>query len=107
MQEVLRMYPPVGIGQIRVSHSHDLVLCGEKLAIPRGTLLWVPHHAMHNAATNWDLPSKFLPGEMGPLLAVKCHAQAQSHCVRSKTIPHHHDHISSYACAILFNVCSW
>lgn len=56
------MYPPVGIGQIRVSHSHDLVLCGGKLAIPRGTLLWVPHHAMHNAAANWDFPAKFCPG---------------------------------------------
>ncbi len=56
------MYPPVGIGQIRVSQSHDIMLCGGKLAIPRGTLLWVPHHAMHNAAANWDLPAEFRPG---------------------------------------------
>ncbi|CAL8469474.1 g9015 [Coccomyxa elongata] len=61
IKEVLRMYPPVGIGQIRVSHSHDVMLCGGKLAIPRGTLLWVPHHAMHNTAANWDLPAEFRP----------------------------------------------
>ncbi|EIE21561.1 cytochrome P450 [Coccomyxa subellipsoidea C-169] len=61
IKEVLRMYPPVGIGQIRVSHSHDLVLCGGALTIPRGTLLWMPHHAMHNTSANWDQPHSFLP----------------------------------------------
>jgi cytochrome P450 len=40
LQEVLRMYPPVGIGQIRVAEKHDLVL-GGKLKIPAGTIMWV------------------------------------------------------------------
>jgi hypothetical protein len=38
------MYPPVGLGQIRVSHKHDLALAGGRLRVPRGTALWVPHH---------------------------------------------------------------
>lgn len=40
VQEVLRMYPPVGVGQIRVAEKHDIVL-GGKLHIPAGTILWV------------------------------------------------------------------
>ena len=39
-QEVLRMYPPVGIGQIRVAEKHDIVLGGQ-LHIPAGTIMWV------------------------------------------------------------------
>ena len=39
-QEVLRMYPPVGIGQIRVAEKHDIVL-GGRLHIPAGTIMWV------------------------------------------------------------------
>lgn len=61
-QEVLRMYPPVGVGQIRISHTHDLVLCGGKLTVPSGTLLWVPHHAIQNTTLNWDHPEEFQPG---------------------------------------------
>ena len=38
------MYPPVGLGQIRISHRHDLQLAGGRLRVPRGTVLWVPHH---------------------------------------------------------------
>lgn len=34
------MYPPVGIGQVRVAEKHDLVL-GGKLKIPAGTIMWV------------------------------------------------------------------
>ena len=34
------MYPPVGVGQIRVAEKHDIVL-GGKLHIPAGTILWV------------------------------------------------------------------
>ena len=34
------MYPPVGIGQIRVAEKHDIVL-GGKLHIPAGTVMWV------------------------------------------------------------------
>jgi hypothetical protein len=56
------MYPPVGVGQIRISHTHDLVLCGGKLTVPSGTLLWVPHHAIQNTTLNWDHPEKFQPG---------------------------------------------
>ena len=65
MQEVLRMYPPVAFGQMRVSFQHDLVLAG-RLTIPRGTLLWVPHHSLHNASFNWDRPHTFLPGGPPP-----------------------------------------
>lgn len=61
IKEVLRMYPPVGIGQIRVCHTQDLVLAGGRLTVPRGALVWVPHHAMQNAAHNWDEPAVFKP----------------------------------------------
>ncbi|KAK9801866.1 hypothetical protein WJX73_003752 [Symbiochloris irregularis] len=60
IKEALRLYPPVGIGQIRVSRRHDITLAG-KLHLPRGTLLWVPHHAIQNTSFNWDQPDKFLP----------------------------------------------
>ena len=40
MQEVLRMYPPVGIGQVRIAEKHDIVL-GGKLHLPAGTIMWV------------------------------------------------------------------
>ena len=56
------MYPPVGIGQMRVSYSHDITL-GGKLSIPAGTVLWVPHHSIQNVSFNWDEPQKFTPGE--------------------------------------------
>jgi cytochrome P450 len=61
IKEVLRLYPPVGIGQMRICHSHDLSLAGGRLFVPRGTSVWVPHHAMHNAAHNWDEPEAFKP----------------------------------------------
>ncbi|KAK9803216.1 hypothetical protein WJX73_004613 [Symbiochloris irregularis] len=60
IKEVLRMYPPVAFGQMRVSFQHDLTLAG-RLTIPRGTLLWVPHHSLQNATFNWDDADKFLP----------------------------------------------
>lgn len=60
MQEVLRIYPPVGIGQIREATA-DVSLAG-KLAIPRGVLVWVSHYAMHNTNHNWENPEKFDPG---------------------------------------------
>ena len=56
------MYPPVGLGQVRVNAKRDLTLAGGRLSIPAGTALWVPHHAMHNAKHNWDRPEEFLPG---------------------------------------------
>ena len=87
MQEVLRMYPPVGIGQIRVSHSHDLVLCGGALTVPRGTLLWMPHHAMHNTSANWDQPHSFLPGQ--PLICVLLFRPSQARpSAFASDIPH-------------------
>lgn len=63
-QETLRLYPPVGIGQIRVSRRHDMTLAG-KLHLPRGTMLWVPHHAIQNTSFNWDYPDQFVPGALG------------------------------------------
>ena len=56
------MYPPVGIGQLRVSYSHDITLGGQ-LNVPAGTVLWVPHHSIQNVSYNWDSPEKFQPGE--------------------------------------------
>ena len=60
MQEVLRMYPPVGIGQLRQAQQ-DVSLAG-KLSIPKGTVVWIPHYGMHNARHNWEAPEKFDPG---------------------------------------------
>ena len=57
------MYPPVGIGQVRAARRHDITLAG-KLHLPRGTLLWVPHHAIHNVSFNWPEPQRFLPGAL-------------------------------------------
>ena len=54
------MYPPVGIGQIRVA-SQDVML-GENLFIPKGVIVIVPHFAMHNVSHNWSNPSEFDPG---------------------------------------------
>ena len=48
--------------QMRISYEVDVVLGGGNLVIPRGTILWVPHHAMHNSIHNWDRPDEFLPG---------------------------------------------
>ena len=62
------MYPPVAIGQMRVSYSHDITLGGQ-LSIPAGTVLWVPHHSIQNVSFNWDQPQKFLPGEPTPSVA--------------------------------------
>lgn len=61
-QETLRMYPPVGIGQARVCASHDTIVGGH-LHLPASTFIAMPHHTIHNASFNWDLPDKFMPGE--------------------------------------------
>ena len=61
------MYPPVGIGQVRISNSHDITLA-DRLHIPAGTCIWVPHHAIQNASFNWDDPTKFMPGALRGLL---------------------------------------
>ena len=60
MQEVLRMYPPVGIGQMREAMA-DVSLAG-KLKIPKGAIVWISHYAMHNCIHLWDEPEKFQPG---------------------------------------------
>ncbi len=57
------MYPPVAIGQVRVSNTHDITL-GGRLHIPAGTAIWVPHHAIQNASFNWDDADKFKPGTL-------------------------------------------
>ena len=45
-----------------MSRRSDLSLAGGQLLVPKGTLLWVPHHTMHNVSFNWDDPTTFLPG---------------------------------------------
>ena len=61
LQETLRLYPPVAVGQIRCNLYRDVVLAG-RLTLPRGTAVWVPHGALHTAAFNWPDPDAFLPG---------------------------------------------
>ena len=65
------MYPPVGIGQVRISNSHDITLA-DRLHIPAGTCIWVPHHAIQNASFNWDEPTKFMPGLLRGLFPPAC-----------------------------------
>jgi cytochrome P450 len=60
LTEALRMYPPVGAGQVRIS-DRDLSLANGRLFVPAGTMLWVPHHSLQNAEHNWDEPEKFQP----------------------------------------------
>ncbi|CAL8465573.1 g5109 [Coccomyxa elongata] len=60
IKEVLRMYPPVGGGQMTMSQSHDITLAN-RLVIPAGTAIWVPHHAIQNVSFNWDQPNAFMP----------------------------------------------
>lgn len=54
------MYPPVGAGQVRVS-DRDLSLADGRLFVPAGTMLWVPHHSLQNAAHSWEEPERFAP----------------------------------------------
>lgn len=74
------MYPPVGGGQMRISQSHDITLAN-RLIIPAGTAIWVPHHAIHNVSFNWDEPNEFIPGDFNPMfpsdifIAVTCIAK--------------------------------
>jgi len=60
IKEVLRLFPPVAAGQVRVSQQ-DLSLAGGRLFVPRGTMLWVPHHSLQNAVHNWERPESFEP----------------------------------------------
>jgi hypothetical protein len=65
------MVPPVGAGQIRVALKDDMVLCNSFLKLPRGTMVWVPHHAIQNCEHNWDEPTKFMPGMYFIILSQK------------------------------------
>ncbi len=60
IKEVLRLFPPVAAGQVRVSQQ-DLSLAGGRLFVPKGTMLWVPHHGLQNAVHNWERPEAFEP----------------------------------------------
>lgn len=63
---MLRLVPPVGVGQLKVALKDDMVLCNGSLRIPRGTMVWISHHAIQNCEQNWDDPTKFMPGAMLP-----------------------------------------
>jgi cytochrome P450 len=60
IKEVLRLFPPVAAGQVRVA-AQDLSLAGGRVFVPAGSMLWVPHHAIQNAVHNWDEPEAFKP----------------------------------------------
>lgn len=62
LQETLRMYPPVGFGQVRQA-LRDVTLAG-KLRIPKGVIVWVPHYGIQNTIHNWEEPNKFVPGAL-------------------------------------------
>ena len=87
------MFPPVAIGQVRVSKT-DVTLAG-RLLVPAGTLLWVPHLAIQNASFNWDQPNDFLPGaHLGNTMRA---------CVKSMTvIPQEQSLDSSYWCTMQY-----
>ena len=72
MQETLRLYPPVGAGQIRI--THEPMSLGRGMPIPVGTLLWVPHLALHTAECNWDRAKEFVPGRQPSLQAASFNA---------------------------------
>ena len=57
----MRIFPVIGVGQLRLVAA-DTVLAGH-LSVRAGTVLWMPHHAMHNSTLNWDEPHVFRPGE--------------------------------------------
>lgn len=87
MQETLRMFPPVAIGQARIV-SADLSV-GSSLHLPTGTCAIVPHHAMHSSSLNWDKPNEFLPGEQSPHSSGPSHHQtgAEGHSLVSPGAP--------------------
>ena len=62
LQETLRMYPAIGVGQLRVCAT-DTDVAGH-LKLPAGTILWMPHHTIQNSCLNWDEPDSFIPGEV-------------------------------------------
>ena len=68
-QEVLRLYPPVAVGQLRVAWGQDITLAG-RLHLPAGTAVWVPHQAIQTASFNWDAHDRFLPGAQAPAPAI-------------------------------------
>ncbi len=55
------MYPPAGVGVVRINRERD-VLLNNQVLVPRGVGVWLPTHALHNVSDNWDHPDAFLPG---------------------------------------------
>ena len=64
MQETLRLYPPVGAGQVRLVNRQ--LKLSEDLLVPSGCLLWVPHHGVFTSSRNWDRSKEFVPGKTQP-----------------------------------------
>ncbi|KAK9819693.1 hypothetical protein WJX72_001295 [[Myrmecia] bisecta] len=60
IKEGLRMFPAVGTGTTRLNPKRD-VLLGGKILIPKGSLIWMPTHAIQNSTSNWESPDEFLP----------------------------------------------
>lgn len=60
-QETLRLYPPVGAGQVRLVNQAITLHCG--LEVPAGAIIWVPHHGLHTSSRNWSNSKDFIPGD--------------------------------------------
>ncbi|KAK9820314.1 hypothetical protein WJX72_008814 [[Myrmecia] bisecta] len=60
IKEGLRMFPAVGTGTTRLNPKRD-VLLGGKVLVPRGTIIWMPTHALQHTPANWEQPDEFLP----------------------------------------------
>ena len=97
VQEVLRMYPPVAVGQVRINWAQDITLAG-RLHLPAGTAVWVPHHAIQNATFNWDDPDRFLPGEASR--HDRNHSACALPCCLNACMQHH-------ACNIVRSSAAW
>ena len=60
-QETLRLYPPVGAGQVRLVNQGMTLHSG--VEVPAGAIIWVPHHGLHTSSRNWDNSKEFIPGK--------------------------------------------
>ena len=60
LQESLRLYPPVGAGQVRLVNQAMQLSSG--VSVPSGSLIWIPHHGMHTSGRNWENGKDFIPG---------------------------------------------
>jgi len=59
IKETLRLYPPVGAGQVRLVNKQ--LKLSKDLLVPSGCLLWIPHHGMFTSSRNWERSKEFLP----------------------------------------------